>query len=206
MVTDNTSLRVLVADDFAPVRERMVELLQELPHVEVVAETADVQDTIEQVRGLQPHAIILDISMPGGCGLDVLDRIRAECNPAMVVVLTNHSSPEYEAKALRGGAVAFLDKSRDFLKAVDYVGKLAERMFRRDTGSLFPANDGGADDVRSMVHSVRNAIRDFNSLADRQNAFIRASHASVFEDSASGDGELLNKHTLVSTVVAESAK
>jgi DNA-binding NarL/FixJ family response regulator len=119
MLPNVASLRVLVADDSAPVRERMVSLLGELPCVKAVAESADVPSAIDSVRRLQPHVVILDISMPGGCGLDVLEVIRAERIPALVVVVTNYADPEYETRAREAGASAFFDKSRDFLKVIE---------------------------------------------------------------------------------------
>lgn len=118
-------LRVLVADDSPPVRERMISLLRELPCVTLTAEAADVPGTIDGICRLQPHVVILDLGMPGGCGLDVLDFIRAKLISTQVVVLTNDTDPEYKARALQAGAVAFLDKSRDFLKAIDFVLNLA---------------------------------------------------------------------------------
>lgn len=119
-------LRILVADDSIPVRERMAALLNELPCVEVVAESNDVPTTIECVAGQHPDVVILDISMPGGSGLDVLQTIRTLDRPPLVVVLTNHTDPEYETQARNLGASAFLNKSRDFLKAVDFVRDLAD--------------------------------------------------------------------------------
>lgn len=137
MTLKAASLRVLVADDSTPVRERMVSLLKELACVREAAESADVPSTIEAVTRFLPHVVILDISMPGGCGLDVLDFVRSENIPTLVVILTNFADPEYEARARLGGAAAFLDKSRDFLKAVEIVRQLAvERARLADDPSL----------------------------------------------------------------------
>lgn len=195
MATEGTTLRVIIADDSDLVRERMVSLLREIPRVEVVAETADVPGTITCVRSLLPHVIILDISMPGGCGLDVLDMVRAEHIPSMVLVLTNFSDREYESRACRDGAVAFLDKSRDFLKAVDYVSELVGRLFPLHAGAVLPfartqsgkmgapndaADQNEFDETLDLVRSIRDTIREFKSRAERQNASIRASHSNGF--------------------------
>jgi DNA-binding NarL/FixJ family response regulator len=118
-------LRVIVADDSAPVRDRMVSMLREIPNVKLAAETSDVPETISLLRNLNPDVLILDIGMPGGCGLDVLDAIRAEHIQTKTLVVTNYADTEYETKALQAGALAFLNKSRDFLKAIDLVRDLA---------------------------------------------------------------------------------
>jgi DNA-binding NarL/FixJ family response regulator len=119
-------LRVLIADDSAPIRLRIVSLLNEIPRVNAVAETVDVPNTIKEVSLLQPHLIILDLNMPGGNGLDVLEFIRSEKIQSLVIVLTSETDPEYEFAALQAGVIAFLNKSRDFLKLVDVVRELAE--------------------------------------------------------------------------------
>lgn len=126
MEASRANLHVVIADDSALVRERLACMLRELPLVEVVAETGDVATTIQRVRILRPHVLILDLDMPGGSGLDVLRQVQAEEIPSLVIILTNHLEPEYQEGALRGGAAAYLDKSRDFLKAVDIIRSLSE--------------------------------------------------------------------------------
>lgn len=125
MPSNSARHRVLVADDSTPVRERMISLLRELSCVALTAETADVPGTIDCICRLRPHVVILDIGMPGGSGLDVLDFIRAKHISTQVVVLTNHTDPEYKVRVLQAGAAAFFDKSRDYLKAIDFVLNLA---------------------------------------------------------------------------------
>jgi DNA-binding NarL/FixJ family response regulator len=134
MVVKALTLRVVVADDSDPVRERIVSLLSEL-RVRVAGEAADVQGAIDCVCRLRPHLVLLDLCMPGGSGLDVLAAIQAARIPALVVVLTNDSEPECEARARRAGAIAFFNKSRDFLKAVDFVREFSERSFQPSPGS-----------------------------------------------------------------------
>lgn len=118
-------LRIVVADDSLPIRERIVEMLQEVPGVSVVAETGDVSGTMAALRQLEPDLLILDVSMPGGSGLDVLDMIREECLLVSVLVLSNHSGPELVRHARQAGAAGVLNKSRDFRQAVDFVHELA---------------------------------------------------------------------------------
>ncbi len=119
-------LRVLIADDSAPVRQRIVSLFEELPRVRVIGETRNVPDTIAEIDRLRPQLVILDMNMPGGSGLDVLDFIRLNRIPSVVVVLSGESDPEYKIRASRAGAIAFLNKSRDLPRLVDIVRELAE--------------------------------------------------------------------------------
>ena len=130
-------LRVLVADDSTPIRVRIVSWLKEIPRVNIVAETMDVPSTIKEVGLLQPHLVILDLNMPGGSGLDVLEFIRSEKVESLVVVMTSESDPEYESKVLQSGAIAFLNKSRDFRKLIDIVREFAELVTRPASHRMF---------------------------------------------------------------------
>ncbi|HEX8556526.1 MAG TPA: response regulator transcription factor [Pyrinomonadaceae bacterium] len=102
-----------IADDSGPVRERLIDLLSEVDGAEVIGQAANVGDAVEGVRRLKPHVVILDIQMPGGSGIDVLKEIKRESLPPLVLMLTNHASPQYRKKCLEWGADFFLDKSRD---------------------------------------------------------------------------------------------
>jgi two-component system response regulator DesR len=114
-------LSVLIADDSAIVRDRLADLLREVSGVSIVGETEDVAGTLDGIRRLRPAVVVLDINMPGGSGLDVLKWIRQEGLAAVVIVLTNFAFPEYEQKARAYGASAFLNKSSEFMKAVELV-------------------------------------------------------------------------------------
>ncbi len=135
-------LSVLVADDSSVIRERLVALLNEVPGVSVVGETVCVSGTMEAVRRLRPAVVVLDLSMPGGSGLDVLRCMKEEQLGAMVIVLTNYSFPEYEKEASRYGAAAFLNKSTQFMKVADMVRGLAEQA--RATAAADGKPDGTA--------------------------------------------------------------
>ena len=127
MKENGMSLSVLIADDSGEVRERLAALLAEVPGVTIVAETEDVEGTLEGIRRLRPAVVVLDINMPGGSGLDVLRRMAEERIRAVVIVLTNFAFPEYEQKAHAYGATAFLDKSREFIKVANLVRQLSNQ-------------------------------------------------------------------------------
>jgi CheY-like chemotaxis protein len=124
-------LRLLIADDSSIVRERLRNLLIEVPHVEVVGETADVAGTIEAIRTSRPDVVILDINMPGGSGFDVLEMVRLEQLKTAVIVASNLVEPEYQRRALAEGARAFVDKSRDFMRVAGLVQEMVSPATRR---------------------------------------------------------------------------
>ncbi len=102
-----------IVDDSDVVRRRLIELLSEVEGAEVVGQAANAGEAVEGISRLRPHVVILDIRIPGASGIDVLKKIKQESRPPVVMMLTNHASPQYRKKCLEWGADFFLDKSRD---------------------------------------------------------------------------------------------
>ena len=124
-----------IADDSEAVRGRLIELLSEVEGAEVIGQAANTGDAIEGIRRLKPHVVILDIRMPGGSGIDVLKRIKQESRPPVVMMLTNHASPQYRKKCVEWGADFFLDKSRDLECLLMIFRSLAQRFVRGGVGT-----------------------------------------------------------------------
>lgn len=124
-----------IADDSGPVRERLIDLLSEVEGAEVVGQAANADDAVEGVRRLKPHVVILDVQMPGGSGIDVLKEIKQGSLPPVVLMLTNHASPEYRKKCLEWGADFFLDKSRDMECLFTISRSLVKRRMARGAGT-----------------------------------------------------------------------
>ena len=112
---------VLVVDDSIVVRRRLVALLDDAAPGTLVVEAADPDEGIEAFHRMRPDVVVLDLSMPGGSGLDVLREIRKVTPPRMVIVFTNHSEEPYRRHCLDGGADLFLDKSKDLARLVEVL-------------------------------------------------------------------------------------
>lgn len=108
------NIKVFVADDSRIVRERLVTMLDELIGVEIVGQAETVSDTIDAIQKVSPDVVILDIHMPDGSGIDVLQSIKQADPAPIVIVLTNYPYPVYRQKCLEAGADVFLDKSTEF--------------------------------------------------------------------------------------------
>jgi len=115
-------MRVFVADDSAPVRERIESLLREIPDIEVVGHAEDSLAARLLITALQPDVVILDINMPGGSGIEVLHDIKRLSPSPKVIMLTNYSQPQYRARCLEEGADHFFDKSTEFDRIRDVLG------------------------------------------------------------------------------------
>jgi DNA-binding NarL/FixJ family response regulator len=107
-------MKVFIVDDSALVRERVVAMLAELDDVQVVGQAQDVGEATDSIHRLKPDAVILDIRMPGGNGIDVLQHIKRDQPTLKVIMLTNYPYPQYRKKCLEAGADFFFDKSTEF--------------------------------------------------------------------------------------------
>jgi DNA-binding NarL/FixJ family response regulator len=123
-------IRVFVADDSIVLRERLLEMLREIPGVDVLGCAEDGLHAIACIRELHPDVVVLDIQMPCGNGLDVLKNVKRGGQGPMMIVFTNFPYPQYRKRALESGAEHFFDKTTEFEKLRELFGRL--------TGALEP--------------------------------------------------------------------
>lgn len=105
-----STIRVLLADDHDILRQGLKMLLSLQTEIEVVGEARTGREAVEQTLTLQPHVVVLDISMPDMDGLTACKQIRAHWSTTSVLMLTMHESEEYFFKALHAGAAGYLVK------------------------------------------------------------------------------------------------
>jgi len=103
-------MRVLLADDHTLVRAGVRKILEAQPEVEVVGEVADGDAALAALAEREIDVLVLDLSMPGRDGFDVLSRAKAMKPALKVLVLTMHADPEYVTRAVQGGADGYLLK------------------------------------------------------------------------------------------------
>ncbi|MET0595207.1 MAG: response regulator [Polyangiaceae bacterium] len=112
-------MRVLVVDDSAAVRARLVTLLRDVDGVELVAEAEDSERAVSVARVMTPHLVFLDLDLRGESGLDILRVLKDNPDAPTVVILTNHAGDAYAARCRALGADYFFDKSSQFQLAID---------------------------------------------------------------------------------------
>lgn len=112
-MTDDTSkksIRILLADDHGLVRAGLKTVLDGLDGVQVVGEAKDGLQAMEMIERLLPSIALLDISMPGMTGLEVLKAVRSQLPLTKVILLSMYDNPEYVSEAIQSGAVGYLIK------------------------------------------------------------------------------------------------
>ncbi|MDQ1341755.1 MAG: hypothetical protein QG571_371 [Pseudomonadota bacterium] len=161
-----TLRRILLADDHALVRAGIRALLESLPGVEVVGETGDGLEAVEQVRRDPPDVILLDITLPGMNGLEAAARIAKLDVPTRVLMLSMHASAEYAARALAAGAAGYLNKDSAFDELATALEEiLAGRRY------LCRAIDAGL--VQQFERRASTGASELDALTPRQRQILQ---------------------------------
>jgi DNA-binding NarL/FixJ family response regulator len=105
------TIRVVLADDHALVREGTAELLERAGGIDVVGQAADGVEALALVSAMRPDVLLLDLAMPGLDGLEVTRRALAISPATRVVALTAHEEQPYVLAMLQAGASGYLSKS-----------------------------------------------------------------------------------------------
>jgi DNA-binding NarL/FixJ family response regulator len=117
---------VLLADDHAPIRERVKSLLE--AEFQIVGNVDNGRDLVSEAERLQPELVLLDISMPGLTGIDAARELRESGIKSKFVFLTVHERVEFVHACLAEGALGYVVKSR---LALDLVPALREALSGR---------------------------------------------------------------------------
>ena len=117
-------IRVLIADDHAILRRGLIEILRREFKDAVCAEAEDAQQTLDQVQAQDWDVVILDVTMPGRSGVDVLADLKRERPKLPVLVLSMHPEDQYGKRVLKAGAAGYLNKDsapEELIKAIRKV-------------------------------------------------------------------------------------
>lgn len=104
------TIRVLLADDHAIMREGLHALLAASPGITVVAEVANGREALRRCEALTPDVLVMDISMPDLNGIEAARMIRQKCPATRIVMLSMHSSTEHVFRAFEAGASGYVLK------------------------------------------------------------------------------------------------
>ena len=120
-------LKIYIADDSVVVRGRLKEALEENGAMQVIGESGNAEQAIAEIRSLDPQAVIIDIRMPGGGGLPVLQDIKARTPGRIAIILTSFPYQEYRDTYLAAGADYFFDKTKDIPRMIETLLELASK-------------------------------------------------------------------------------
>jgi two-component system, NarL family, invasion response regulator UvrY len=118
-------IRILVADDHAVVRQGVKQILADEKDMVVKDEAQNGSETLKKIMGKEYDVVLLDISMPGRSGLEVLADIKAQRPKLAVLILSMHPEEQYAVRALRAGASGYLTKASAPQELIGAIRKAA---------------------------------------------------------------------------------
>jgi len=162
------TIRVLIADDHAIVRDGLQQLLKSQPDMEPAGEAEDGQQALEAAKTLRPDVILLDIAMPRLSGIEVIGLIREAVPASQVVVLSMHAKETYVQQALAAGALGYVLKASPSLDILDAI-RAAYR------GEYFLSPRLQAEVIGKYLQAQQSvpSVRSYDLLSEREQQVFR---------------------------------
>jgi DNA-binding NarL/FixJ family response regulator len=153
--------KVLVVDDHPIVREGMALLINREPDLTVCADAEEPNAALEAIENLRPDLAIVDISLPGRDGLELLKMIRAKDPQMPVLILSMHGETTYAERALRAGANGYIMKQ----EATDKVLVAIRRILNRE---IYVSEEIGNRLLRHLAGARDSERSPLDGLSDRE--------------------------------------
>jgi DNA-binding NarL/FixJ family response regulator len=118
-------IRLVIADDHAIVREGLKRIVSEAPGMQIEAEAGDGNEVMNIVREREFDVLVLDLSMPGRSGMELIKLVKAEKPKLRILVLSMHQETQYAVRAIKSGASGYLTKESAPGQLVQAIQKIA---------------------------------------------------------------------------------
>jgi DNA-binding NarL/FixJ family response regulator len=158
-------IKVLLADDHGIVRAGLRRIVEESGDMEVIAEAADGREALRAVENQVPDVAVIDISMPGLDGLEVIDRLHLSHPHLPILVLTMHEEGQYVVRAIEAGAMGYITKQSAPEQLVKAIRKIMD-------GSRY-LTDQAAEALALRVARGRKGRTRLDSLSMRELQVLR---------------------------------
>src|SRR5690349_23784005 len=103
-------IKILIIDDHSLVRQGLVKVIREETDMEVIAEAGGYQQTLSIMKTLIPDIVLLDVSLPGKDGLELLKELKHNYPGVKVLMLSMHPEDRFAVRAIKSGAVGYISK------------------------------------------------------------------------------------------------
>jgi two-component system invasion response regulator UvrY len=157
-------VRILVADDHPIVRQGLKQAIADSPGMVVTGEAGDGREVLEQVRKNDFDVVLLDISMPGSGGLDILKQLKSQKPELAILVLSMHPEDQYALRVLKAGASGYITKARaseELISAIRTVAsgrKYISPSLSQELASKLGAS-AGKPSPQSLSNREQNVLR-----------------------------------------------
>ncbi len=127
---DKVMINILIADDHTIMRDGLKRILEGQADLKVVGEAVDGHGVMEWVRKGGFEVLLLDLSMPGKSGVELIKQVKAEAPRLPVLILTMHEEEQYAVRTIRAGASGYLTKESAATLLVEAIRRVASgRLF-----------------------------------------------------------------------------
>jgi DNA-binding NarL/FixJ family response regulator len=177
-------IRIVVADDHTIVREGLKQLLGAAGDLSVVGEAQDGHGVLKCVRELEFDLLLLDMSMPGKSGMELIRQVHGERPRLRILVLSMHEEQQYAVRAIKAGAAGYLTKESASSQLVSAIRKVAAGGAFISTAvaeqlalGAMPDNDGPAhgslSDREFQVFRMLASGSSVSDIAERLNLSVK---------------------------------
>ena len=119
------SVEILIADDHAIIREGVRKIISDTSDLRVAGEASNGHDVLQMVQARNWDAVLLDMSMPGRNGIELIKLLKAQRPQLPILVFSMHAEEQYAVRAIRAGAAGYLAKESDSELLVPALRKVA---------------------------------------------------------------------------------
>lgn len=151
-------IKVLLADDHSIVRAGLRRIVEESGDLEVIAEASNGREAIQRVRETSPDVAVIDISMPGLDGLEVITQIRSFYPDLPILVLTMHEEEQYVVRAIGAGAMGYLTKRSAPEQLVEAIRRVyrGRRYLTSEAAESLAIHFAGRTQSESLLDTLSN--------------------------------------------------
>lgn len=159
-MTANETIKILIADDHAIVREGLKQILADTKDMVVAGDAENGNDAIKLARKGDSDVLLLDISMPDKSGIEVLKQVRKEAPKLAVLMLSMHREDQYAIRSLKAGAAGYLNKQSAPAELVDAIRQVA-------SGRKY-ISQALAQELANQVSDENREVPPHETLSDRE--------------------------------------
>lgn len=154
----NENTRVMIIDDHEIVRRGIAEIVDRADGLEVVAEAGTVEDAIRRAELVVPDVMLVDLQLPDGTGIDIMQRIKETKPEIRSVVLTSFDDDSALAEALEAGAVAYILKTVRGAEITDVIHAVAESRVLLDERTVTRRRADHGDPTADLTPAERKVL------------------------------------------------
>jgi len=158
--------QIFIVDDHPIFRQGLAKLIRDEVDLDVCGEAANAPQALDGLRKIPADAVVIDVSLPGADGIDLIKHLRAEHPHLPLLVISAHDEKIYALRALRAGAAGYLMKNEG-------GGSLIPALRKALAGEVWVSPAFGEQIIYKVVHGTQTGGNPLDALSDRELEVLR---------------------------------